>query len=117
MSVLVQSPTGLLQEGLVLLLERHGYKVQPVMGNEVKVVLSDLVAAELPYPEPSSLPTVALIGSDARKAQTLLAQGYTACVDATQPSEYLAEVIALALESTRLSANVQSKKPYPLKTI
>jgi hypothetical protein len=106
MAILVQSPIGLVQEGLVLLLERHGYKAQTMMSKEAKVILLDLINAELPYPEPSTLPTVALIGNDSRKAQLLLAQGYVACVDATQSSERLFQTLASALEPRTLSTSV-----------
>jgi hypothetical protein len=103
MSIIVKSPIILIQEGLTLLLERQGYTAQTAMTKEAEVVLVDLINAQAPYPEPPPLPTVALIGSDSQKAQMLLAQGYLACVDATQSSDVLKRTLATALEVRTLS--------------
>jgi hypothetical protein len=109
MSVIVQSPIILVQEGLVLLLERFGYKAQITMTQEAKVVLVDLINADFPFPEPVNLPTVALVDSDLRKTQMLLDQGYFACVDATQSSEVLKRTLAAVLEPQPVSASADQK--------
>ncbi len=112
MSVTVKSPINLIQEGLVLLLERHGYKAQKMADEKTKFVLVDLINAESPYPEPDALPTVALIGGDTRKAQVLLAQGYAACVDALQNSHHLIQTLA-DLETKTLRTGMSHTGLHP----
>jgi hypothetical protein len=104
MTIVVQSPIKIVAEGLAQLLEQQGYAAFIDMRKDSRVILVDLINVEAPYPKPHPVPTVALIEDNPKKAQALLAQGYVACVDATQSSKVLTKAIAKALKDQTLSA-------------
>jgi hypothetical protein len=99
MSIAVVSPIKLVAEGLNVLLEHYGYRVNNPINHETSLVLVDLIHTEAPYPQPCPIPTIALINNDPQKAQALMAMGYFACFDAKQKGQSLQQVI----ETLRLS--------------
>jgi hypothetical protein len=95
MSIAVVSPVKLVEEGLNVLLEHYGYEVDIAINNETALIVVDLIHCQAPYPKPSSVPTIALINNDPKKAQTLMSMGYFACVDAKQRGQSLQQVIEM----------------------
>ncbi len=93
MSITVVSPIKLIAEGLNALLKHYGYRADVDINSETALVLVDLIHAEAPYPKPCPVPTIALINSDPKKAQVLMAMGYFACFDAKQRGRSLQQVI------------------------
>jgi DNA modification methylase len=102
MSIVVVSPINLVTESLVFLLESYGYEAYADMKEKPILVLVDLINTDPPYSKPYPAPTIALIDSNQKKAKLLLALGYIACIDATQTSETLLEIIKTTLAKQSL---------------
>lgn len=92
MTVLVLSPTRVLAEALVVLLNNHSFSAHSNVNQHADIALFNLIGIYT-YPPPLKIPTFALIENDPRKAHDLLAQGYRHCFDSDATVSAVVQVL------------------------
>jgi DNA-binding NarL/FixJ family response regulator len=97
MNIWVQSPYLVFLESLVLLLEEMGFVATSERTEESEIALWDLTISVPPFPQPSQLPTLAIISGDESDAIQLFQRRYRGYIKASDDSTILKRALEAVL--------------------